>query len=438
MYVRSAFFILALASFLMLELFMVAPRPALAIDSVGGILDLFTQKTPFGGKGPNQTSDAFQQQELVILYALVTFDGDPVANKAVAYQVNGPPNALQNITIIAVAVTNASGIAQFAFRMPTAPINMEQIVFGKWDAVANVDVDAKVVNDSLTFGVGWLIRIKSIATLDNQLSPQTDFSRQSPIVFDLTLENIGLTPKNATLTVNVEDSQEHPMLFIELDNQSIIPGESHIQASSEIPENAEIGTANASASAYTAPPTSGGIPYSPSVFTKFNVIIGKHDIAIASVVISSSQVQAGENVEIRVEAANLGDFPETFNVTVYYDLNIIRVTPVVTLLPHSSKASIVEWNTANVNPGVYRISANATIGEGDVNPNNNNFVDGTVTIVSIAVPAVSYWLLLVIFIGLAIIAGLAFFLLLLISHYRRRRRKVRRESRYVVIAHPHI
>lgn len=438
MHVRSAFFKLALASFLMLELCMIAPRPTLAIDSVGGSLDLFTQKTPFDGKGPNQTSDAFQQQELVVLYALVTFDGDPVANKAVAYQVDGPPNALQNITIIAVGVTNASGIAQFAFRMPTAPVNMEQIVFGKWYAIANVDVDGKVVNDSLTFEVGWLIRIKSIATLDNQLSPQTDFSRQSPIVFDLTLENIGLTPKNATLTVNVEDSQGHPMVFIELDNQSIIPGESHILASSEIPENAEIGAANASASAYTAPPTSGGIPYSPSVYTMFNVIAEKHDVAITNVVISSSQVRAGENVEIRVEAANLGGFSENFNVTVYYDSNIIQVTPVVALLAHSSRALIVEWNTANVNPGVYRISANAAIVEGDMNPNNNNFVDGSVTIVSTAALSIPPWLLLIMFIGLAIIAGLSFLMLLLISHYRRRRRKVRREPRYVVVVHPHI
>jgi hypothetical protein len=438
MYVRSAFSKLALASLLVLGLFMAAPRSAHSIDPAVGNLDLFTQKTPFSGRGPNETSDAFQQQELVILYALVTFNAEPVANKAVAYQVNGPPNALQNITMIAVAMTNANGIAQFTFRMPTAPINMEQIIFGKWHAIATVDVDETVANDSLTFEVGWLVRIKSIATLDNQLSPQTNFSRQSQIVFNLTLENIGLTPKDATITVNAQDSQEHPMISIELDNQSIKPGDSHIQASSRIPENAGIGAANTSASVYTGPPASGGTPYSPSVYTTFNVITEKHDVAITNVVISSSQVQMGENVEITVEAANLGDFSETFNVTVYYDSNIIQVTPVVALLPHSSKTSIVEWNTANVNPGVYRISANATIVKDDTNPDNNNFMDSSVTIVSAAAVSVPYWLLLIIFVGLAIIAGLAFFMLLLISYYRRRRRKAPKGSRYVVLVHPRI
>lgn len=439
MKIRTTFSKFAVVGWLVLVLLLIVPRFVLSVDAVEGNLDLFTQKAPFDGKGLNQTSDAFQQQELVVLYALVTFGGDPITNKVVAFQVNGPPNTLQNITIVAAAVTNASGIAKFAFRMPTAPINMEQIIFGKWFALSTVDVDETVATDSLTFEVGWLISIKSIVTLNNQLSPQTNFSRQSPIVFDLTLANIGLTSRNATLTVEAQDSSGHPMIFIELDSQSIQPGESHVHASSQVPQNSELGAATVTASVYTAPPTSGGTAYSPPVYTTFNVIIAEiHDVAITNVIVSRSQVRAGETIEIEVEAANLGDFPETFNVAVYYDSNIIQAIPVISLSPSSSKTLSVEWNTADVNIGVYRISANATTVEGDTKPDNNNFVDGNVAVISTSVQTVPYWLLLILFIGLGVIAGLAFLILLLAAYYRRRRRKVRRESHYVVLVHPHI
>jgi len=126
-------------------------------------------------------------------------------------------------------------------------------------------------------------------------------------------------------------------------------------------------------------------------------------------------------------------------VTVYCDSNIIQIIPVTSLLPHSSNTITVEWNTANVNPGVYTISANATLVEGDINPNNNNFIDGNITIVLAPAQVVPYWVLLILFlIGLAILAGLAFIMLLLIHYSRRRRRKARRAPRYVILVHPHI
>jgi len=98
----------------------------------------------------------------------------------------------------------------------------------------------------------------------------------------------------------------------------------------------------------------------------------------------------------------------------------------------------VEWNTADVNFGVYRISANATTVEGDTKPDNNNFVDGNVAVISASAQTVPYWLLLILFLGLGVIAGLAFLILLLATYYMRRRRKARKEPRYVVLVHPHI
>jgi uncharacterized repeat protein (TIGR02543 family) len=482
----------------------------------GGSIDLFTQKTPFGGKGSNQSSDAFQQQELVVLYALVTFSGDPIANKIVAFQVNGPANSLQNVTVTGTGMTNSSGIAEFSFRMPTAPANGQQTVFGQWYAVATVDVDQVHLSDSLTFEVGWIVSIKSIVTLNDKLVPQTSFARLDTVVFNLTLENIALTPRSATITVDAQDVTGNLIIHAELDNLSIPPGESYTQASSQIPETARLGEANVTATAYTAPPSSGGTPYSPSVYTTFNIvtavyytltvnIVGNgsvteiplaasylrntnvtltavpganwtfqgwsgdvtgvqnpvnvkmdgnktvtatftlvsvgHDVAITAVSVSPSQVQAGEVVQIVVVAANLGGYSETFNVTVYYDSNIIQVIPIVSMAPRSSETLTVEWNTTNINPGVYTMSANATMVEGDTNPDNNNFTDGQVTITSTPVPGqfIPYPVILILFLtGLAILGGVATLMLFVAYSIKRRKRKARRTPHYVIVSHPHI
>jgi uncharacterized repeat protein (TIGR02543 family) len=557
----------------------------------GGRIDLFTQKSPFSGKGPNQSSDAFQQQELVVLYALVTFSGDPIANKIVAFQVNGPANSLQNLTVTGTGTTNSSGIAEFSFRMPTAPANGQQTVFGEWFAVATVDVDQVQLSDSLTFEVGWIVSIKSIVTLNDKLVPQTSFARLDTVVFNVTLENIALTPRSATITVDAQDVTGNLVIHIELDNLSIPPGESYTQSSSQIPETARLGEANVTATAYTAPPSSGGTPYSPSVYTTFNIVtavyytltvnivgngsvtktpfaasylrntnvtltavpganwtfqgwsddvtgtqgivsitmdgnkivtatftqIGQqyytltvnvvgngtvtispqnatylsgtivsltavpaanwvfqgwsgdaigvqnpvnvtmdgnktvtatftlvsvgHDVAITAVSVSPSQVQAGEVVQIVVVAANLGGYSETFNVTVYYDSNIIQVIPTVSMLPRSSETLTVEWNTTNINPGVYTMSANATIVEGDTNPDNNNFTDGQVTITSTPVPGqlIPYPVILILFLtGLAILGGVATLMLFVAYSIKRRKRKARRTPHYVIVSHPHI
>jgi uncharacterized repeat protein (TIGR02543 family) len=163
----------------------------------------------------------------------------------------------------------------------------------------------------------------------------------------------------------------------------------------------------------------------------------KHDVAIRVVDVSPSQVYVGESVQIVVEAANLGDYSETFNVTVKYDSSIIEVMPVVSLSPHNSETITVGWNTAGVSPGVYTVSANATVVEGDTNPENNNLIDGAVTIIQAPTYFVSYWVLLILFVGLAVLAGLVLMMLLLICYSRRRKRR-RRAPRHLVLVHPHV
>ncbi|MEM3696868.1 MAG: hypothetical protein QXQ94_05100 [Candidatus Bathyarchaeia archaeon] len=235
-------------------------------------IDLFTQKAPFDGKGINQSSDAFQPQELVILYALVTYNEAPVANKLVAFQVNNPTNAIQNMTIIGVNSTDQSGVAAFSFRIPWPEKNAEEIIFGEWFAIATVDVAEKVVVDTLTFQVGWIVQITDITTLNFNWEPQKKFSKGEEMIFDLIIKNIALTPKSATLVIAAYDSASYPIMFIELDYLEIMLGESRLNVSSKVPHNAFLGNATVSAIIYTAPPKEGGIPYSPQITSTFEIV----------------------------------------------------------------------------------------------------------------------------------------------------------------------
>jgi hypothetical protein len=230
-------------------------------------IDLFTQKIPFNGMGINQSSDAFGPQELVMLYALVTYNEAPIANKLVAFQVNNPANTFQNITIVGVSSTNQSGIAQFSFRIPWPSENAEQIVFGEWSAIATVDIAEQVVVDTLTFQVGWIIKITNIATLNAKFEPQTKYQRGDVIVFDLTVENIAFIPKSGTIIIDVQDANSYPIIYVEMDNLVFQPGENHVRASSQIPITATIGEAKVLATAYTAPPKIGGVLFSPAALS---------------------------------------------------------------------------------------------------------------------------------------------------------------------------
>lgn len=355
----------------------ICPQPTFALVESGRVIDLFTQKTPFSGKGGNQSSDAFQPQELVVLYALVTYNEAPVANKLVAFQISGPTNRFQNMTAVGSSLSNQSGVAQFSFRMPWPSENPEEITFGQWFSIATVEIGDQPVVDALTFQVGWIVKITNIMTLNAEMQTQEVFSRQDMIIFNLTVENIAFTEKQAAITIDVQDAASYPIIHLELTNIIFQPGQNHVQASSQIPTTASIGRAIVSAAAYTAPPENGGVLYSPAASATF--IIATRDIAVTAVTPSKTMVESGDPVEITVKVRNKGTATETFNVSTYYEALLIGNLQVSMLAPEAETTLTFEWNTSDVGEGFYRISASAPL-PGDVNPLDNTYTDGTVQV----------------------------------------------------------
>lgn len=350
----------------------------------GRSVDLFSNKIPCNGIGPNQTSGAFAPQEMVTLYIIATYNNGPIANKKSSFVVTGPDNPYNNITIVGVAMTNSSGIAELSFRVPWPAEHAEEIVFGTWNATGTVDIAEVPTTDYMSFTVGWIVKIKSITTLDDHLNPQNIFLRRNTVVFNLTAENIACVPMFGTIVINVEDSMNYPIMLIELDNLTFPIGESYFQASSQIPDSARIGEADVTAAPFTDSISSGGILYSPAINTTFQIIT--RDIAILSLVPSKTLAKICETITITMTVENKGNQTESFDASTYFNQTLIETKHVTDLSPSAQTQVNFTWNTCGLPEGDYVISGIAGPVEGEIETNDNRFTDGIVRLYTQAPP----------------------------------------------------
>jgi PKD repeat protein len=120
---------------------------------------------------------------------------------------------------------------------------------------------------------------------------------------------------------------------------------------------------------------------SDSTWQIINVIPAlTHDVAVTNVTASPSQAYQGWLVQINVTVANLGEAAEDFNVTVYYDGNMIA-SQSVHLEPNATSMLSFVWDTTSV-PYChnYTISAYATPVPYETELANNTYIDGGVKI----------------------------------------------------------
>jgi hypothetical protein len=105
------------------------------------------------------------------------------------------------------------------------------------------------------------------------------------------------------------------------------------------------------------------------------------DVAIIKVQPHINATYPKRMVDITVVASNLGDFAETFNVTVYYDSTIIGTQTVADLAPHENITLAFIWDTTGVEPCyTYVTSAEASQVPYEINLENNVYIGGSVKI----------------------------------------------------------
>jgi hypothetical protein len=366
--------LVALAVVIIFTNFLVASVNGTSLESTGASIDIFTQKTSHNGKGFNVSSDAYGPDDEVIIYALTIYNNYSAALIQVAFEIQGPKNPVQNISIYEVVQTNESGIATTSFRIG---LN-NTINFGEWTVVASARIVDSLVQDYLSFKAGWIVQITSLKTINEEGVEQTQFNREQSVGVDLTLKNIAMTDKTTTIAITMYDSLNISINSLQIGNFIVPANETlvHTNYFLLIPKSAFLGNAVVSVCAYNSLGEI-KIPYSPKVSKNFLII--DHDIAILSVQPSSESVFKGEDVRISVIVKNVGDKTESFNVSAYYNQTIIGVVFVNNLDPDVNTTIIFVWNTSQVSEGFYQISASAPLPT-DTTPADNTFYDGTVQV----------------------------------------------------------
>jgi hypothetical protein len=105
-----------------------------------------------------------------------------------------------------------------------------------------------------------------------------------------------------------------------------------------------------------------------------------HDVAVTNITPLRTWTYEGLTLPINVTTANLGNFTETFNVTLYADNNTLGTFP-VSLTPNTSNTTTFGWNTASAQLyHNYTISAFASYVPNEFNTTNNFLVDGIVSV----------------------------------------------------------
>ena len=252
---------------------------------LGLSIDLYTQyDSPEGGQGANQPSDMFGPQQLVDLFAIVTYNEYPVQQKLVGFHITH-----NGYDIYREATTDANGFAHVSFRLPWPCVDPVDEIFGKWFVIATVEVAEQVKNDTLAFWVYWKVVILSVEPKHTQYIQQKQggtnldftvlygtYSMQTiPLNLTVTVyDELGFFVGSALLSTTVGWGEYkyydymacEPAPFLEYPAwEPVIP----------LPTNAVVGKGMVFANAFDNLPWNGGTPYCPEVTNTIDFYIVK-------------------------------------------------------------------------------------------------------------------------------------------------------------------
>jgi hypothetical protein len=223
----------------------------------GAAIDVYTDR---GGQFFNVASDAYGPQELIIIYANVTYNGAAVANKDVAFLVKDNNNAQQAFR---TARTDADGVAITEFRLPWPDWSDPESLFGTWTIIGTVDISQVQVSDTCTFKFGYLITTQ-VTTTDTSNVAKNTFHRLETVRTAVTFSNIRNVPITLTLTVTIYDVASVPIATSYV--QVTVPAGSTTTAAAidlTIPSWSYVGLGTVYVNALTQLPQNNGVPYCP-------------------------------------------------------------------------------------------------------------------------------------------------------------------------------
>jgi PKD repeat protein len=117
--------------------------------------------------------------------------------------------------------------------------------------------------------------------------------------------------------------------------------------------------------------------------TSQSVMVLRHDVAVIDVVSDRTWVYQGHSANVNVTVLNKGDFPETVNVTLYYNITASQTvgTQNISMPPGENQTISFPWDTTSVEYcHNYTLTAVASIAFLDNNPADNTLSDGNIKV----------------------------------------------------------
>lgn len=232
----------------------------------GPQIDVYTDKGGMEGGDfyDGDWSDAYGPQELVCVYAKVTYNGEPVEYKPVGFEVI---DAGGNSIDYRVAFTNSSGIAKVCFRLPWQGSEAE-LHFGNFTIVGTVDIAGTIVSDDVKFRYGYIVSIDHA-----ELNPES-LKKGESMTVEVFLTSISFTSKTVLLTVVAYDNCSVPIDLDKTDGLTVDPDVTHSYGTwtITIPPWAFVGPAKLYINVFTAAPSAGGIPYCPEKAYDYTIL----------------------------------------------------------------------------------------------------------------------------------------------------------------------
>jgi hypothetical protein len=135
------------------------------------------------------------------------------------------------------------------------------------------------------------------------------------------------------------------------------------------------------------------------------------DVAVTGVTVSSDSVVVGESVSINVTVKNNGEVSENFTVSVSYDSVSIGTPQKVENLDIGALETVhFVWDTKNVAPGNYTLTAAASVVSGETNTDDNSYSDVFVLVKEAAALPIEL-LIAVVVVVIVVALGVGVFLL---------------------------
>jgi len=185
-------------------------KPVMPV-AMGKVIDVYTcnYEFPFGAQGvANATSgefmfsDMFWPQKEVCLCANVTYNGWPVQQKDVAFEVKAGNGTIMTVL---VARTDENGFASVSFRM-NWPCDDPESLFGIWEVTATVDIACTVVTDYFYFKYDYLVHIWKVTT------DKDEYGHCEWINVTVEYGSRKIVPYPVLITVTLHDELNYPLV----------------------------------------------------------------------------------------------------------------------------------------------------------------------------------------------------------------------------------